>query len=134
MQTRPNRAGPYQQGWRDGKDWPYRRPWVRPAGKNLSGQGRSMKDHHVPRNGLCLLPSQHTDNHISFKDPLRARAGEASYLSHLQSRILDALAMFQMHVNVELERTDGDKGCNVLVWRKWKQETNQLKHNKAREC
>ena len=96
-----------------------------------------MKDPHVPQNGLCLLPSQRTDNHISFKDPLRANAGEASYLSHLQSWVLDALTVFQMHVNVErleLERTDGDKGWRVLVWRKWRQETNQRKHNKAREC
>lgn len=93
-----------------------------------------MKDPHVPQNGLCLLLSQHTDNHISFKDPLRARAGEASYLSHLQSPILDSLAVFQMHANVVPKRTDGDKGCNVLARRKWKQETNQLRHNKVREC
>lgn len=42
-----------------------------------------------------------------------------------------------MHVNVErpkLKGTDGDKRWNVLVWRKWKLETNQQKHNKAREC
>lgn len=60
-----------------------------------------MKDPHVPQNGLCLLPSQCTDSHISFKDPLRAGAGEAGYLSHLQSWLLDALTVFQMHANVE---------------------------------
>lgn len=68
-----------------------------------------MKDPHVPQNGLCLLPSQQTDNHISFKDPLRASAGDASYLSHLQSRILDALDVFQLPANAALKRTNGGK-------------------------
>lgn len=85
-----------------------------------------MKDPHEPQNGLCLLPSQRTDNHISFEDPLRASAGGASYLSHLQSWILDALTVFQMHVNVkqsELGGEDGDKGWNVLLRRDWREET-----------
>ena len=95
-----------------------------------------MKDPHEPQNGLCLLPSQRTDNHISFKDPLRASAGEASYLSHLQSWVRGALTVFQMHVNgeqSELNGTDGDQGWNVLARRKWKQENNQQKNNKSGE-
>lgn len=85
---------------------PYRIPrWN--LQERLSERGRSMKDPRVPRNGLCLLPSQHADNHISFKDPLRASAGEESHLSHLQSGILDAFAVFHVRVNeaeVEVSR------------------------------
>lgn len=80
-----------------------------------------MKDLHVTENGLCLLPLQHTDNCISFKDLDRACAGKSSYLDLVTcSLTYSGLAVFQMQANLALKQTDGNKGRILSVWRKWK--------------
>ncbi|KAM9822539.1 uncharacterized protein ACBT44_007685 isoform 1-T1 [Syngnathus typhle] len=80
-QTGPNGAQPYQEARGMLRTDHITGPG-QTIGETLSKQGRSMKDPHGPRNGLCLLRTQRTDNHISFKDPLRAITGGPSPHKH----------------------------------------------------
>lgn len=112
MQTRTNSGGPYLQGCEQvSTSHIGTLPRVRPARKKLSGQRRSMKDLHVTENGLCLLPLQHTDNCLSFKDLLRVCAGKSSYLELVTcSLTYSGLAAFQMQANLTPNQTDGNEG------------------------
>lgn len=80
-----------------------------------------MKDVHVTENALSLLPLQHTDKCISFKDFLRVGAGKSSYLDLVTcSLTYSEMAAFQMQANLALKQADGNKGHIVSVWRKRK--------------
>lgn len=80
-----------------------------------------MKDLHVTENGLRLLPLQHTDNSISFKDLFRVCAGKSSYLDFVTcSLTYSGLAVFQLQANLAQKQTDWKEGRVLSVWKKWK--------------